>query len=102
MTHAPYHRCENGRIDSDIVGVRSSFAVVLAAGSDTCSVMTPPPSDLESSGWSVYTRDASEADLEGLRFMSAARQHEQLELRTDGRTTFWQSNVGHSPLGFNR
>jgi hypothetical protein len=100
VVHQPYHRCENDRLDSDIVGVRSSVFVPLPPGSAMCDVMTTLKTDLEASGWSVYLHEASEiAGQSYARAMTAEREHAQLDLSIDSRGTHLGVVADHDAPG---
>ena len=89
ITHEPYRRCEDARLDSDVVGVRSTFVVALPVQSDRCTFMTSLESDLAGSGWSVHAPATSEVDERGyVPLMTAERSHQLFDLSIDGSGTY--------------
>ena len=85
IVHEPYRRCGDARLDSDVVGVRSTFVVALPAQPDRCTFMTSLESDLTGSGWSVHEPATAEVDERGyVPLMTAERAHQLLDLSIDG------------------
>lgn len=96
VDHAPYHRCGE-RLDSDIVGVRSSFVVMSIAGAHPCATLTSIEHGLVASGWSLDSGDQSMAGRSA-RIVRATRERQRLDFRFDGGGTSLTVVVDHDAL----
>ena len=89
VDHEPYHRCSD-RLNSDIVGVRSSFVVTSNAGTHPCATLTAIEHELATAGWNLDSADQL--------VVHATRKRQSLDLRFDRAGTSLTVVIDHDAL----